>query len=431
MVADADRSRRREIFGYCMYDFANSSYTTLIITVAYAVYFRQVVVGDADPRGDLWWSLTQVAAYLILILSAPVFGALADYSGRKKRFLLMTTVQTVVACALLALVGPGDVWLGVLLYIVGTIGFEGGYVFYNAFLPEVSTPKTIGRVSGWSWGTGYLGGLLALVACVPLLAGSLIDPDTGEIVGEAVRGYRLAFLVVAAFFAAFSVPSFLFLRERGTRRRIDSPLDYVRVGFGRVRETLAHLRQHREIAKFILAAVFFYGGIDAVVKFSGIYATRTFGFDSRELLELFIFANIVAAPGTLLAGYVADRLGARRTLLWILAGWVVLLLWGAMAQTKPGFWVLATGVSVGMGATSAIARSFMAQMSPDSRESEFFGFYLLAGKTGAIVAFLVFGVVSSVSGDQRTAVLWLVPLFVVGFGILLSIPARSLPANST
>ncbi len=213
-------TRRREIFGYCIYDFANSAYTTLIITVAYSVYFRGVVVGQDDPRGDLWWSLTQTLAYVILIAAAPVFGAVADFSGRKKRFLLGSTILTVAACAALSLVGPGDVTLGVLFYVIGAVGFEGGYVFYNAFLPEVSTPKTIGRISGWSWAMGFVGGLAALITCVPFLRNDLFDPDTGVLLDPTrCENYRLSFVVVAGFFALFSVPTFLFLRERGVRRR--------------------------------------------------------------------------------------------------------------------------------------------------------------------------------------------------------------------
>ena len=430
-AAPRGTASRREVAGYCLYDFANSSYTTLIVTVAYAIYFRQVVVGAGDPRGDLWWSLTQVAAYLVLIVSAPVFGALADCSGRKKLFLLGTTIQTVVACALLSRVGAGDLGWAVGLYIAGTVGFEGGYVFYNAFLPEVSTPATAGRVSGWAWGLGFAGGLAALAACAPFLRGTLVD-EQGQIVPETARGYSTSFLLVALFFAIFAAPALALLRERAATRPAPASLtEYVRVGFTRVGDTLSGLSRQPEIARFLVGAVFFYGGIEAVIKFSGIYATRTFGFTAGELTLLFVFANLVAIPGTLLAGYIADWVGPRPALIATLVGWVALLLFGAATTTRAGFWALTGGVSIGVGATQAVARTFMARASPPHRISEFFGFYLLAGKAGAILAFLIFGLVSAGTGSQRTAVLWLVPLFLAGLiGVLRASPSLEKTSKS-
>ena len=406
--------RRREVFGYCMFDFANSSYTTLISTVAFSLYFRQAVVGPDHPNADLLWSIAGVSAHLVLILTSPLLGAVADYSGRKKRFLLLTTVQTVTACALLFIVHPGEVLLGIALYIVATVGFEGGYIFYNAFLPEVSTPKTIGRISGWSWGTGFLGGMAALLACSMLLRRELIDPVTRLVDPVAAGNYRLSFVVVAGFFALFAVPTFAFLRETPSDRASGSWMDYARIGVDRVRETVTHLRRYRETGKLVLAYLFYFGGIETVIKFSAIYATVTFGLSGAELFLLFVITNIVAVPGTLAAGYLADRIGGRRAIALTLLLWIGLLLWGALATSKPAFWIMACGIAIGMGSTQAIGRSFMAQITPASRQSEFFGYYVQAGRVGAILALLLFGVISSATGNQRLAVLWLLPLFVAG-----------------
>ena len=167
---------RKEVLGWCAFDFANSSFTTLIVTVAYSVYFREAVVGAGNPLGDWYWGLSGILVNVLVILCSPVLGAIADYSGRKKAFLLLTVVQTVAATAALALVGPGDVAAGILLFAVASIGFEGGYVFYNAFLPEISDARTAGRVSALAWGTGFAGGLLSVAACLPLIG----RPLTGE-----------------------------------------------------------------------------------------------------------------------------------------------------------------------------------------------------------------------------------------------------------
>jgi UMF1 family MFS transporter len=411
---------RRELFGYCMFDFANSSYTTLIVTVAYSAYFRQAVVGVESGRGDLLWSVTQAVAYAILILISPVLGALADGSGRKKAFLMATSAVTIVACGLLYFVRPGDVAAGVLIYVVGTLGFESGYIFYNAFLPEVSTPKTIGRISGLSWGTGFIGGLVALVACMPFLARPLTDAQ-GVLDAQSVQGYRSSFVVIAAFFGLFAIPTFLFLRESPAGPQLENHHGYVRTGFVRVGRTLTHLREYRDTGKYVLASMCYYGGIEAVIKFAAIYAVVTFGIQGTDLILLFIFSNIIAVPGTVAAGFLADRIGGKRALALTLVLWIALVIWGALAQTVGMFWVMAAGVSIGMGSTQAIGRSLMSQLSPPGRESEFFGFYIMAGKFGAIVAFLLFGLISSGTGNQRLAVLWLLPLFVIGLGLLLSV----------
>ena len=377
------------------------------------------------PRADFLWSVATASAHLILILSAPILGALADHSGRKKRFLLATTIQTVIACALLALVGPGDVLAAMLIYTIGAVGFEGGYVFYNSFLREVSTPRTISRISGLSWGTGFLGGMTALVACYPLLSRPLTDPGSGVLDPVAVSNYRLSFIVVAGFFALFSVPTFLFLRERGDPAPTGRLRDHATASLRRIRRTVRDLRQHRDAAKFVVAAMFFTAGVETVIKFSAIYASVTFGIQGTELVGLFVFANIVAVPGTLAAGWIADRIGSRTILAWTLAAWFLLLIIGATSSSRAGIWILASGVAVAMGSTQAIGRSLMAVLSPPGRGAEFFGFYLLSSKLGAILGLLVFGVVSWTTGSQRAALLAVAPSFLVALLLVVAIERKT------
>lgn len=418
------RASRREVVGYCLFDFANSSYTTLISTVAFSVYFRQAVVGSADGRGDLLWSFATATAHGVLILTAPLLGAVADYSGRKKLFLLLTTVQTVAACALLGLVGPGDVALGFVLFVVGSIGFEGGYVFYNAFLPEVSTPQTIGRISGLSWGVGFIGGLAALFACAPLLR-PLVGED-GALLAESVAGYRLSFVVVAAFFALFSIPTFLFLRETGARQPPPSLAGYAVAGVRRVTGTIARLRRYRDAGRFAAASLCYTGAIETVIKFSAIYATVTFALSGKELSWLFIAANVAAVPGTIAAGWFADRLGSRTALGLTLAGWFVLMLVASGVGSKTALWGITPAVAIGVGSTQSIGRALMAQLAPPSQESEFFGFYLLCNKLGSILGLLSFGAVSWLTGSQRWALVAVAPLFLVGLLLIRGVdPERA------
>lgn len=423
----AEISRRKEIFGYCMFDFANSSYTTLISTVAFSRYFVLAVVGSENPNRDLYWSLAAATGHLVLIMISPFLGAIADHSGRKKRFLLWTTVQTVVACALLSTIAPGAIGWGVTLFVIASVGFEAGYIFYNSFLPEVSTPETMGRISAWSWGTGFIGGLLAMLACGPLIRKPLIPDGQVALDPAAVTDWRLSFIVVAAFFAVFSIPTFAYLKERAPAPGTDRSESYFTIGLRRVAQTVQHLKQHREVGKYVLAYLFFYGGIETVIKFSAIYAKVTFQIDDAELFLLFLCTNIAAVPGTLIAGYVADWIGGRRALVITLVGWILLLIWGSQAGSVKAFWVLAMGIAIGMGATQAIGRAFMARLCPANRRSEFFGYYLMAGRIGSILALLLFGVIASGTGSQRLAVLWLVPLFVIGLGFLLRVREPKAP----
>jgi len=408
---------KRATAAWCLFDFANSAYTTLIITVAFAVYFRDVVVHAADNRGDQLWGLANFIAMLAVAAASPVLGALADFSGRKKLFLILLTLVSVVATALMFRIGPGDIAAAMALFIVGTFGFEAGYVFYNAFLPDVSTPKTVGRVSGWGWAVGYVGGLLCLLVAKPLLDKPLHD-------AAGVSAYQLSFLIVAVWYLVFSLPAFFWLRESPPQGRLPRWQDYAVTGFRRVGDTLSHLRRYRETAKYILASLVFTDGITTIVSFAGIYAITTIGFSNQELVLLFLVLNIVAFPGSLGAGYLADRIGPKRTIVATLVLWVGVVLTGSLATSKLMFWVMAFGAAIGMGSTQAVGRSFMAQITPRGRESEFFGFYVLSGKFASMFGPLVFGSISHWSGSQRLAVLSLLPFFLAGLGLMLWIDEK-------
>ncbi|RPI16182.1 MAG: MFS transporter [Acidobacteriales bacterium] len=408
---------RRATVAWCLFDFANSAYTTLIITVSFAVYFRQVVVNAPDNRADQLWGLSNFSAMLAVAVAAPVLGALADFSGRKKFFLIATTLISVTATALLYRVGPGDIVPAMALFILGTAAFEAGYVFYNAFLSDVSTPATVGRVSGWGWGAGYAGGLLCLLAAKPLLDKPLTS-------AEGVAAYQNSFLVVAAWFLVFALPSFFWLRESKPQGESRSWAAQAEAGFRRVGKTLSHLRQYRETAKFILASLLFTDGITTVVTFAGIYATTTMGFSNQELVTLFLVLNVVALPGSLAAGYLADWIGPKRTIILTLILWMAVVVTGCLAATKTMFWIMAFGAAIGMGSTQAVGRGFMAQISPPARQSEFFGFYVLSGKFASMFGPLIFGSISYWSGSQRLAVLSLLPFFLAGLVLMLWIDEK-------
>jgi len=401
----------RATAAWCLFDFANSSYTTLIVTVAFAVYFRQEIVHETGNRADQLWGFANFLAMLLVAITSPVAGAMADYSGRRRLGLILTSLVTIASTALLFWTGRGDVVRAMALYVAGLAGFELGYVFYNAFLPDVSTPSTVGRVSGWGWAIGYAGGLLCLAVCYPLI-GQPLDQPAG------VLAYRRSFLVVAAFFLVFAMPSFLWLKESAAGGA-SGFAGCARIGFRRVGDTLRHLRRYREAAKYIGASLFFTDGITTVTSFAGIYATTTIGFTNREMVALFLVLNVVAFPGSLIAGHLADRIGGKGTIVATLVLWLGVVALGAAAASRPVFWLMAIGAALGMGSTQAVGRSFMSQITPPSRESEFFGFYALSGKVASMFGPLIFGSVSRWTGSQRAAVLSLAPLFLAAMALML------------
>jgi len=420
MVASPPQWAKRNTIAWCLFDFANSSYTTVIVTVAFAVYFREVVAKSPGNRGDQLWGIANFLAMLAVALCSPVVGALADYSGRKKFFLILTTAGTIAATALLALTGQGDVPLAMALYIFGTAGFELGYVFYNAFLPEVSSPSNVGRVSGWGWAVGYLGGLSCLGLCSPWIDKPLKDA-MGHIQPSGVAAYKVSFLLVAGFYLIFALPAFVWLRESCPQGRMSGWAAYGAVGFRRVAETLSSLSRYRETAKYVLASVFFTDGITTVISFAAIYATSTMQLSNQEMVLLFLILNVVAFPGALTAGYLADRIGARQTIIVSLVLWIGVVVTGWLSVSKTAFFLMAVGAALGTGSTQAVGRSFMAEITPPSRESEFFGFYVLSGKCASMFGPLIFGLVSNWTGSQRLALLSLLPFFALGLILMLSI----------
>jgi UMF1 family MFS transporter len=406
--------RGREIFGWAMFDFANSSYTTIVVTVAYSVFFTSLV---APPgRGDALWGLGVLIANGLVVLSSPVVGAFADQTGRKKALLAATWLSCVLGTAALALVGPGDVALGISLFVLSNVGFSLGENLIAAFLPEIARSEQMGRVSGLGWGLGYLGGLASLFAVRPLLAGGFV--------AENLPRLQLAWMLTAVFFFLAALPTFAFLRERAPRGRVESVAALFGGAFGRLRTTARSLRSFSELGRFLLAFFVFSCGLTSVIAFAGIYAVTTLGFTSGELIGLFLALQLSASGGALLFGWIQDRLGAVRTLGWVLGLWIAVVVATASVPSKAWFWPVALCAGLGIGSLQAAARALVGLFSPAQKNGEFFGFWGLAGKAAYAVGPAVFGLVSSASGSQRTAVAAMGVFFVMGLGLLRGVDSR-------
>jgi len=404
---------RTEIFGWCMYDVADSAFTTVIVTTLYALYFSRIVVGDSG-RADFLWGTAASISELVVALLAPVLGAVADFSGTRKKFLAACAATIVFFTASLWFVGPGMVGLGLGLYIIANIGFAGGGVFIDSFLPGISNEQNAGRLSGTKWAMGYTSGLVCMALCLPLSSNVVPDPTPGQL-----SLARLIPVVVAAYYAIAVIPTFLFLRERSVRRVLPAGQTYLSVGFRQLRRTLGRIRRYRELFKLLLAFLVYNDGIVTVIYFASLYASVTIGMSTESIVVMLILLNVVAAGGALAFGFVADRIGQKKTIFISLSIWILAVTTAYFAETRATFYVAATLVGVGMGSSQSVTRSLLALFTPRQNAAEFFGFLGIAGKALAFLGPLVFGTVSQATGSQRPAILSVAAFFIVGI-ILLS-----------
>ncbi len=404
------KASRIELLSWCLYDFADSSFTTIIVTVAYGLYFRSVVAGTLGAGADFYWGLCIAVSMAAVALSSPVLGAVADASGRKKTFLAIYAGASIVFTALLCTVGRGELAAGMILFILANIGYEGAHAFYNGFLPEIASDEQMGRVSGYGWATGYIGGLLSLLLTYPLVRAGL-GPDN-------VDRYRAAFAVVAVFYLVFSLPILALLRERAPRGR--APFGaYLAIGFRRLTETFRHVRARQDLFRFLVAFVLYNDAVMTVITFSSIYAAHVIGFSMQQVMRLFIVTQITAFAGAFAAGHLVDRWGARPTILLTLILWCVVVVGAFLAHGVPAFFAVGIGASIGMGSVQAASRSLMGLLIPPGRSAEFFGFYALTGKVSAIIGPLLYGSIAGLAGGERPAVLSLLPIFLAGLALLL------------
>lgn len=401
---------------WALYDFANSAFTTLIVTFIFSAYFARAIAPDPD-RGAWLWSLAVNASAIIVAIAVPFLGALADVTSSKKRFLAVSTLLMVIATGALVFVQRGDVAAALVLFVIANVGFEAGNVFYNAFLPEIAPAERIGRVSGLGQACGYAGGLISLVIALAMLR--LWD-------APADLDVRMTSGLVAAWCALFSLPLFLFVREKQQPRRRLS--DASRAAWSSILVTVRNVRLHRNAAWLIVARMIYNDGLTTVFAFAAIFAAAVFGMTTEELIVLGIVLNVVSGAGSAAFGPLTDRIGAKRTIAITLAGLIVATLWGALAQTRASFWGAAVLLGWMIGPNQAASRSLLAELSPEDRHGEFFGFYAFSGKLAAVLGPALYGITLRVSGSQRLAIGSAVLFFIAGWLLLLKvkdpIPAR-------
>jgi UMF1 family MFS transporter len=393
-----------------MYDVADSAFTTVIVTVLYALYFTKFVAGGTG-RGDSLWALANSISGVLVAILAPVLGAIADFSGARKKFLGLCAVVIAVFTASLYLVEPGMVVVGMVLFIVANIGFTGGGIFIDSFLPGISNESNAGRISGTKWAMGYASGLVSLAICFALGLANGLDADATP---EQVDRLRLIPIVVACYYAVAVIPTFLLLRERSAPQQLPPGQNYVGFAFRRLGETFTHFRRYKELLKLFVAFLIYNEGINTVIAFSAVYAAVTMGFTSSEVILLFIVTNVIAVMGAVGFGMLADRIGQKTTIMITLVIWVTAVTLAFFAQTKETFWIVGVLAGIGMGSTQSVTRSLVAQFTPKENAAEFFGFLGISGKAISFIGVNVFGWIPYAAGSQRPAILSIGVFFVIG-----------------
>ena len=393
-----------------MYDFANSGYTTVVITAVFNAYFVAVVAGNA-PWATFAWTAALAVSYALIMVTAPVIGAYADVHAAKKRLLLITTVGCVVFTAGLALVGRGELALGIALVILSNFFFGTGENLIAAFLPEIARGEAMGRVSGWGWSLGYCGGLVALGACLIYVTYAQAQGAT------ATEFVPVTMLITAALFAIASLPTFIFLRERA--QPVAVAAGFVSSAFARVAETLGHARRFADLWRFLVCVVFYQAGIQTVITLAAVYAQEVMRFTTRDTLTLILVVNVTAAAGAFAFGHVQDRIGHVRTLVITLIGWLIAVVLAWSAESAASFWVVANLVGICLGSSQSAGRALVGYLSPPARSAEFFGLWGLAVKLSAILGPMTYGLVTWITlGNHRFAMLVTGVFFVIGISIL-------------
>ncbi len=408
---------KKEIFAWAMFDFANSGYTTVVLTAVFNTYFVGVIAANVENGGNtLLWTLAIAIANGCVLLSAPLVGAIADFGRSKKRFLVLSTIICVISTALLALTGPGDIILAMLLVIISNIMFSTGENLIAAFLPEISNRDNIGRISGYGWTLGYVGGLLVLSLC-------LIYINWGKSRGLAAEEYVPdTMLIVAVCFALASLPTFLFLRERGVGQTKPAGQGYFSIGLARLKKTWQHAHWYQDLFRFLIALTVYYCGINTIVVLAAVYAQEVMGFGTEDTILLILVVNITAALGAFAFGIIQDNIGAILTVKLTLLLWIGACILAYFTESVVMFWVVANLIGLALGASQSAGRALIGLFSPLERNGEFFGLWGLATKLAAIIGPMFYGLITyGTAGNHRMALLSTIVFFVAGLVLLFTV----------
>jgi UMF1 family MFS transporter len=420
--------QKREIFGWAMYDFANSAFATTILAVIFNQYFATVVAGGERGvnlfgfhlHGASFFTFTISLSMAASAIFSPFLGAVADASGSKKRFLMVFCYGGVLFTGLLYFIHAGDYWMGAVFFIIANIGFAEGNVFYNAFLPEISSKQNIGRISGLGWALGYIGGGL-------LLAINLIMLKYPEWLGFPVGYFTVqdCFLTVPLWWLIFSLPTFLFLKERTQESVPPLGKSYFKEGYRRLQHTFRRIKTFRELTKFLVAYLIYNDGIETVIVMASIFGADVLGMETGEIILFFLMIQGIAFFGSLIFGFLADAIGNKRTVMISLGIWSLVVVWafrlGIVWDRETEYWILGALAALVMGGSQAASRSLQGIFTPDANSAEFFAFFGISGKFASVFGPLIYGILIAITGSVQSGILSVLLFFIAGMVLLWTV----------
>lgn len=414
---------RKAKLGWCLYDWANSAFATVILAAVLPVYFASLVpVQGADmfwssqtvPATALWGYIVSFSMTVVAIL-APGLGNLSDRRGWRRRLLIIFCLLGSIATCGLFFAVAGQYLFAAALFILGNIGFAAGNIFYNAYLPDLASGHEADRLSAQGFAFGYIGGGLVL-----LIVFVMIQQHAWFGIADPGRATRLGFLLTGAWWALFALPAFVWLK--GVRlsspagHSLRTPRDYLK--------TISDLRQYRELGRFLIAFLLYNDGIQTIIAVSAIFAREELGLGTGTILGCFLMIQFIAMPGALIFSRLAGRINTKRAILISLVIFTAITVYAAIMKSSTEFWILGFAVAIVLGGSQALSRSLFSSMVPKSRSAEFFGFYAISSKFASIFGPLTFALLIELTGSNRVAILALAGFFVIGIVLLLGVDAE-------
>ena len=407
--------KKREVFGWAMYDFANSGYTTVVITAVYAAYFVGGIAQKAE-WATFVWTLALSISYAIVMLTMPSLGAYADMKAAKKRLLMIATVGCVLSTLCLVFTGPGTVALAFCLIIVSNMFFSYGETLTAAFLPELAKCEALGKVSGWGWSFGYFGGMLALGISLGYV---LWAQSRGISADEFVP---VTIVITAFIYGVSALATFKLLKERAQPKPAAMQESGLKASWQQLKSTFAQAQRYQDFKTLLLCAVFYQGGVMVAISIAAIYAEQVIGFKPQETMALIFVLNLAAAVGAFAFGYFQDRVGHKLGLGITLVGWIATCIIAALTTTKGGFWYAAALAGVCMGSSQSAGRAMVGMFAPKAQLAEFYGLWGFATRLASIIGPLAYGSITwATGGNQRIAIASTAVLFVAGLIVLVRI----------
>lgn len=408
----------REIWSWAMYDFANSGYTTVVITAIFNAYFVSVIAGGADWATLLWTSVVAVS-YLIVMAVGPVLGAWADRHAAKKKVLAWASagcVVTTLALAPVAAQGNALLWVACVLFIASNVCYALGENFTAAFLPELASNARIAKVSAWGWSLGYVGGLFTLGLCLWWV---LSQQAAG---GKAEHYIPWTLVITAVVYALASLPTFMFLRERAQPRVETEPVTV----YARFRRSWAQLASYPDLKRFFWAGLSYQAGLAVVITLASVYAEQALGFKMADTIKLLLVVNVSAAIGAFVFGIIQDRIGHKPTLTITLLMWIATVVIAYVWHTQAGFWVAANCAGLCLGASQSGGRALVGVLSPRAQVAEFYGLWGLVVRLSGVIGPVLYGLVTWITaGNHRLALLLTGGMFILGLVLLAKVNVQA------